>query len=777
MGRPTSAARARGSPEVPPLVASILSSPGLEAPEGSDMLQMLKVTEAYWKALKNQKDEPDKPGPTVVKRVPGESLGEEPEFDVCVCGGTLGVLVALALQKRGHRVCIVEKRKLAGRNQEWNIGREAIERLVSGGLLTHSELEACIVSEFNPVRVGLHGMREDIWVEDVLNLGVQPRLLLEKLRNKFLEQGGTLLEHTAFRSADVFEDGVRMRLLRGKEAGDLPLTPGDTNRPNAYSTAAAGSGRQPSLTCRLILDCMGHYGPITKQIRGGAKPKGMVVVVGGCMSGVPPEKNTSADLLYTTRDSEDDLQLFWEAFPAAGGNRTAYMFAYSDAEPGRPSFSALLDKFFKQVPEYQGVPLSQLQFKRVLFGAFPCYPSNSPLPPAFDRVLQIGDAAAGQSPLSFGGFGAMVHHLDRLTEGVDDALRADLLSKSDLGWLQPYQPSLSVAWLFQRAMSVNVGQLKRQQGKAGSAQQPEHEKRQLPQEAAAPELVRAGSMSNAILPAPRLRQEVVVAAVEERQRVLVGAAASAAIAAPPAPSRTSGSGGRGWYSGDEPASLARGGQGSRYEQDGGFQQPSYDGYSPAGSGHRSSSSSMELATQGMSAGGNSQGWLEPGHVNRMMRANMEVMRWLGDGVLRPFLSDNLRFVPLALTMGGMSVKDPIAIVTVVRHLGPRVLVDWTGHFLMLGVYTLFHVLLSPLRPLIHKSWAQAPAISGGQPQASLPGGGDDGSMSSTERQDGKVVVPAKGSSKSVKEGDAGQARWQFVALRVLDALAAGSGMM
>ena len=55
--------------------------------------------------LKNQKDEPDKPGPTVVKRVAGETLGEEPEFDVCVCGGTLGVLVALALQvSRGERL-------------------------------------------------------------------------------------------------------------------------------------------------------------------------------------------------------------------------------------------------------------------------------------------------------------------------------------------------------------------------------------------------------------------------------------------------------------------------------------------------------------------------------------------------------------------------------------------------------------------------------------------------------------------------------------------------
>ncbi len=39
----------RGALDVPPLVASLLSTPGLEAPEGSDMFQMLKVSEAYWK--------------------------------------------------------------------------------------------------------------------------------------------------------------------------------------------------------------------------------------------------------------------------------------------------------------------------------------------------------------------------------------------------------------------------------------------------------------------------------------------------------------------------------------------------------------------------------------------------------------------------------------------------------------------------------------------------------------------------------------------------------
>lgn len=64
--------------------------------------------------------------------------------------------------------------------------------------------------------------------------------------------------------------------------------------------------------------------------------------------------------------------------------------------------------------------------------------------------LQIGDAAAIQSPLSFGGFGAMLRHLPRLVAGVDDALQCERLRRADLALLQPYQPSLSAAWLFQR---------------------------------------------------------------------------------------------------------------------------------------------------------------------------------------------------------------------------------------------------------------------------------------------------------------------------------------
>lgn len=115
------------------------------------------------------------------------------------------------------------------------------------------------------------------------------------------------------------------------------------------------------------------------------------------------------------------------------------------------------------MPAYQGLTsLESVKFKRVLFGGFPCYSSTNPLTPGFDRVLQLGDASASQSPLSFGGFGSMLRHLGRLSGAVGHALREDRLSRQDLAWVHPYQPSLSAAWLFQRSMSVQVGQTQQQ---------------------------------------------------------------------------------------------------------------------------------------------------------------------------------------------------------------------------------------------------------------------------------------------------------------------------
>lgn len=48
------------------------------------------------------------------------------------------------------------------------------------GLLSATEAEECIAMEFNPVRVGFHG-GDDVWTRDVLNLGVKPDTLIQKV--------------------------------------------------------------------------------------------------------------------------------------------------------------------------------------------------------------------------------------------------------------------------------------------------------------------------------------------------------------------------------------------------------------------------------------------------------------------------------------------------------------------------------------------------------------------------------------------------------------------
>lgn len=70
-------------------------------------------------ALKQQKNEPNKK-PRVVRNFLGETLPtpsdkfpcQGPVFDAVVCGGTLGVFIAAALQMQGHSVAVVDRRPI-----------------------------------------------------------------------------------------------------------------------------------------------------------------------------------------------------------------------------------------------------------------------------------------------------------------------------------------------------------------------------------------------------------------------------------------------------------------------------------------------------------------------------------------------------------------------------------------------------------------------------------------------------------------------------------------
>ncbi|MEH2322139.1 MAG: FAD-dependent oxidoreductase [Nostoc sp.] len=358
------------------------------------------------------------PIPTLVKETQ-QPLGVA-DFDVLICGGTLGILIGCALAVKGLRVALMERGILRGREQEWNISRKELDVFVELNLLTEDELESAIATQYNPARVSFAGGTE-VWVEDVLNIGVDPVYLLATLKTRFLAAGGKLLENTPFTEAVVHPDGVMVN--------------------NQFKT-------------RLLIDAMGHLSPITQQARQGKKPDALCLVVGSCAQGFA--ENNSGDLILSFTPLQNQCQYFWEAFPARDG-RTTYLFTYMDAEPQRLSLEALFEEYLRLLPEYQGVELSKLKFQRSLFGFFPTY-RQSPIKTPWSRILPAGDSSGSQSPLSFGGFGAMVRHLKRLTFGIYEALETEQLSAKDLALLQPYQPSLTVTWLFQRAMSVGVNQ-------------------------------------------------------------------------------------------------------------------------------------------------------------------------------------------------------------------------------------------------------------------------------------------------------------------------------
>ncbi len=359
---------------------------------------------------------------TTVIRDSKETIGET-DFDVVICGGTLGIFIGAALAKRGWKVAVVERGTLRGRDQEWNISRQELQVFLELELLSETELETAIATEYNPARVNFLGGTE-IWVRDILNIGVDPVFLLETLKQKFLAAGGILLENTAFESAIVATDGVRVQT------------------------------RDRELKTRLLIDAMGHFSPIVRQFRQREKADGICMVVGTCAKGY--DRNETGDLFVSFTPIQNKCQYFWEAFPARDG-RTTYLFTYLDVNPDRFGLEFLLSEYFRLLPEYQNIDLDRLDWVRSLFGFFPSY-RRSPLQSPCDRLVFVGDSSSNQSPLSFGGFGAMVRHLDRLTNGIDSALKNDIYDRDALALLQPYQPNLSVAWLFQETMRVKMSE-------------------------------------------------------------------------------------------------------------------------------------------------------------------------------------------------------------------------------------------------------------------------------------------------------------------------------
>ncbi|KAK1416666.1 hypothetical protein QVD17_25781 [Tagetes erecta] len=448
-------------------------------------------------------------------------------FDVLVCGGTLGIFIATALSLKGLRVGVVERNLLKGREQEWNISRKELLELVEVGILTEDDIEQATTSVFNPNRCGFESKGE-IWVSDILNLGVSPAKLIDIMRERFTSLGGVIFEGCSVSSISVYQDTAVLKLMEGK-----------------------------ILSASLIIDAMGNFSPVLKQIRGNRKPDGVCLVVGSCCRGF--KENSTSDVIFSSAEvkpvgnGNSQAQYFWEAFPAGSGalDRTTYMFTYVEPQPSSPKLEELLEDYWDLMPKYQEVCLDDLEILRVIYGIFPTF-RDSPLPAAFNRILQFGDASGIQSPVSFGGFGSLTRHLGRLSNGIHEAISGNLLDSDNLSLLNPYMPNLSASWLFQRAMSAR-------------------------KDAGVP----------------------------------------------------------------------------------------------------------------------------PDFINDLLNANFQSMQRLGDPVLRPFLQDVIQFGPLVKTLGLVMLTKPQILPSIFKQVGFPVLIEWLGHFSLLGSYTFLSIYIDPLiRPLI-----------------------------------------------------------------------------
>ncbi|XP_015578571.1 uncharacterized protein LOC8282538 isoform X4 [Ricinus communis] len=290
-------------------------------------------------------------------------LTDEDRFDVVVCGGTLGIFIAAALIAKGLRVGIVERNILKGREQEWNISRKELLELVEVGILSENDIEKAIAAKFNPNRCGFEDKGE-VWVEDILNLGVSPAKLIEITKKHFISLGGVILEGYSVSSICVYEDAAVLQLAEGK-----------------------------TLSTRLIIDAMGNFSPVVRQIRGGRKPDGVCLVVGSCARGF--EDNSTSDVIYSSSSmkniGESEVQLFWEAFPAGSGpmDRTTYMFTYVSPQPGSPKLEDLLENYWDLMPKYQGVSLENLEIMRVIYGIFPTYCDSLVMLVAYSHLFHL----------------------------------------------------------------------------------------------------------------------------------------------------------------------------------------------------------------------------------------------------------------------------------------------------------------------------------------------------------------------------------------------------
>lgn len=368
----------------------------------------------------------------------GDLPATDADFDVVVAGGSLGLLTALALARRGWRVMVFDQRVAGSAHREWNISQEELQALVDDGLFTWAELRAVIMRHYRTGLVHFHGGHvptQEVWIDNVLDVAVDASALLRLARHKLESLGALILDQREFRQAWLADNGPARSVVE----------------------VAGSHGSLERYGARLLVNGMGATSPLslalTPTLFSGVCPTVGTVARGFATEGARGVDLALGEILVTIEhaDAGGTRQLVWEAFPGRDDELTVYLFYYDLIDPARPqSLLGLYEVYFERLAEYKA-PGPRFEHLRPVYGFIPSRHGACHAPRA-RGVLTIGDAAAYQSPLTFCGFGSHVRHLGRVVDLADYALRHGVLEADDLAQVSAHQANVSMMWAFARFM-------------------------------------------------------------------------------------------------------------------------------------------------------------------------------------------------------------------------------------------------------------------------------------------------------------------------------------
>ncbi len=407
-------------------------------PAGARSLQAILDLENRWIAL-NTSHNHLLPFAHVPSQADLPTCSPENCYDIVIAGGGLGLVAGVAFARRGLRVLVFDRDKVGSAHREWNISERELQALTRWGIFAPGDLAETVAARYNRGLIAFHpdgtGVPScPLTTHGVLDVALDAQSVLDLARKRFLEAGGTILEGRAFRKLHTATTG-----------------------PVASVFEVQGPNGTEFYRARLAVDTMGSVSPIAMGLNGGLPFDGVCPTAGTIIEGLDHD-STTGDVLVSISRAGEGRQLIWEGFPGTPGETTVYLFYYDRTGREQAPNQRLLDLFesyFKLLPTYRRMG-PNARHRKPVFGYIPARHGRTGHTAA-RGLLCLGDSAAGQSPLTFCGFGSFVRHIGRVAYLIDYALKHDLLEQKHLRLISPHQANLRVAWVFSRFMQPHPG--------------------------------------------------------------------------------------------------------------------------------------------------------------------------------------------------------------------------------------------------------------------------------------------------------------------------------